>query len=121
MDSRLLFLLILLPLAGGIVNACVGCRLPRRLVPLLAIGSVLGSFILSISLISSFSLLLSSATVLVDFTILDNPSLLLSSPNLSFVHCISLWSLWKQSSQLSSVVKAISFIHSSFFTFNNSL
>ena len=47
MDSRLLFLLILLPLAGGIVNACVGCRLPRRLVPLLAIGSVLGSFILS--------------------------------------------------------------------------
>ncbi len=48
MDSRLLFLLILLPLAGGILNACIGCRLPRRLVPLLAIGSVLGSFILSI-------------------------------------------------------------------------
>jgi len=49
MDSRLLFLLILLPLAGGVVNACVGCRLPRKLVAPLAIGTVLGSFILSLS------------------------------------------------------------------------
>ncbi len=49
MDSRLLFLLILLPLAGGVLNACVGCRLPRRLVALLAISSILGSFLVTIS------------------------------------------------------------------------
>ncbi len=47
MDS-LLFLLLLLPLAGGVINACVGCRLPRRLVALLAIGSILGSFVLTL-------------------------------------------------------------------------
>ena len=49
MDSRLLFLLILLPLAVGVINACVGCRLPRCLVALLAISSILGSFLVAIS------------------------------------------------------------------------
>ncbi len=49
MDSRLLFLLILLPLAGGVINACVGCRMPRRLVALLATTSILGSFIATLS------------------------------------------------------------------------
>jgi len=44
MDSRLLFLLILLPLAGGVINACFGCRLPRPLVALLAIGAIVASF-----------------------------------------------------------------------------
>ncbi|MCF6178447.1 MAG: NADH-quinone oxidoreductase subunit L [Geopsychrobacter sp.] len=44
MDSRLLFLLILLPLTGGVFNACFGCRLPRALVALLAIGAIVGSF-----------------------------------------------------------------------------
>jgi len=49
MDSRLLFLLILLPLAGGVINACVGCRVSRRLVALLAVASILGSFIVTLS------------------------------------------------------------------------
>jgi NADH-quinone oxidoreductase subunit L len=48
MDSRLLFLLILLPLAGGVFNACLGCRLPRWLVALIAIAAMVGSFALAL-------------------------------------------------------------------------
>ncbi len=44
MDSRLLFLLILLPLAGGVFNACFGCRISRSLVALVAIATIVTSF-----------------------------------------------------------------------------
>ncbi len=48
MDSRLLLLLIILPLTGGVLNACFGCRLPRQMRALLAISSVLASFVLTL-------------------------------------------------------------------------
>ncbi len=48
MDSRILFLLILLPLAGGVFNALFGCRLPRGLVAPIAIASIVGSFVVTL-------------------------------------------------------------------------
>lgn len=49
MDSRVLFLLILLPLAGGVFNALFGSRLPRALVALVAIAAIVGSFLATLA------------------------------------------------------------------------
>ncbi len=48
MDSRLLLVLILLPLCGGVINACFGCRLPRQMRSLLAIASIVASFVVTL-------------------------------------------------------------------------
>ncbi len=43
--ATLLVLILLLPLAGGVVNACFGNRLPRPVPVFIATGSVIGSFL----------------------------------------------------------------------------
>jgi NADH-quinone oxidoreductase subunit L len=45
--EALIALIPLLPLAGAIVNGLVGHRLPRSLVSLVAVGTVVGSFVIS--------------------------------------------------------------------------
>lgn len=72
MNPQLLFLLILLPLAGGIINACFGCRMPRQLVALLANGSIAASFIVAVS---CWSLGAGSGTQVTLFTWLNSAEL----------------------------------------------
>lgn len=43
--ATLLMLILLLPLAGGVINACFGNRLPRPVPIFIATGSVIGSFL----------------------------------------------------------------------------
>ena len=50
MNPLLLFLIPLLPLLGGVFNACCGSRLPQRLVAAVAVLSVAGSFLSSLLL-----------------------------------------------------------------------
>ena len=46
--EHLLLLMLLLPLGGGLLNAILGRRLPRRAVEIIACASVLGAMVLSI-------------------------------------------------------------------------
>lgn len=48
MESHILFLLILLPLTGGVFNALFGCRLPQALVALVATAAVVVSFVVTL-------------------------------------------------------------------------
>ncbi len=49
-----LSLMLLLPLCGGVVNAILGRKLPRRCVELLACGVIGGSFLSALSLLRSY-------------------------------------------------------------------
>jgi NADH-quinone oxidoreductase subunit L len=52
--KTILILLLLFPLAGALINALGGRRLPRRLVEIVACGAILGAFVLAV--IGFFSL-----------------------------------------------------------------
>src|SRR6056297_3978676 len=61
----LLTLILLLPLAGGVINACFGKRLPRPVPVFIACGAVIGSFLAAVG---SFSLAAGDGYRLVLFT-----------------------------------------------------
>ncbi len=50
--TELLALIVLLPLLGALVNGIAGSRLPKSLVTLVATGSILGAFLLSLGAVS---------------------------------------------------------------------
>ncbi|MCB9728383.1 MAG: NADH-quinone oxidoreductase subunit L [Deltaproteobacteria bacterium] len=52
MSTEILALIVLLPLLGALVNGILGARLPKGLVTLVACGSVLGAFLLSLGAVS---------------------------------------------------------------------
>ncbi|MFO7578050.1 MAG: NADH-quinone oxidoreductase subunit L [Pelovirga sp.] len=51
--ATLLTLVLLLPLAGGVINACFGNRLPRPLPVFIASGAVIGSFLAALGSVSA--------------------------------------------------------------------
>ena len=61
----LLTLILLLPLAGGVINACFGKRLPRPVPVFIACGAVIGSFLAALG---SFTLATGDGYRLVLFT-----------------------------------------------------
>ncbi len=61
----LLTLILLLPLAGGVINACLGQRLPRPVPVFIACGAVIGSFLAALG---SFTLATGEGYRLVLFT-----------------------------------------------------
>jgi NADH-quinone oxidoreductase subunit L len=51
-STEVLALIVLLPLLGAMVNGLIGARLPKSIVTLVATGSVLGAFLLSVGAVS---------------------------------------------------------------------
>ena len=51
-STELLALIVLLPLLGALINGIAGSRLPKTLVTLVATGSILGAFLLSLGAVA---------------------------------------------------------------------